>query len=1442
MSSVFLDLPRSTWIASNDLAFAIRDNYPVTEGHTLVITSRLVETWFEATADEQRAVLALVAEVKASLDRDLHPDGYNVGFNAGEAAGQTVPHLHMHVIPRYDGDTDDPRGGVRHVLPSRGNYKRVAADWKKPPGPARTRPRRPVSLTTGSPGPQLDDFLGALFQRAERATIVSAFVQSSGLDILEPRFEQFLRDGGVLRLVTGDYLHITQADALQRLLDLQARTLAYAAVDEPDETPLAGSFSVCVVEAERLKRSFHPKAWLFAWGNEPEEGVAYVGSSNLSRSALRHGVEWNLRVERNLDPTAWDGVAEAADALFDSSRPLDAAWLADYRVRAKRAERPLPLGDIEDDAGPAPEPRDVQVEALSALRTSRAAGEQRALVVLATGLGKTFLAAFDVQQFAEAHGRTPRVLLLAHRRELLTQAARTFRQVLPDSTFSWCVGSASDLGGDVVFASVQKLSRPRTLDGIVPDHFEYVIVDEVHHAAAASYRRILDALQPTFLLGLTATPDRADEADVLGLFDDHLPYRADLAEGVSRGLLVPFAYQGLRDTVDYAPIPWRSGRFDPAALSEAVQTQKRMETLWEAWQQLPGSRTLVFCASISHADFVRGWLKDRGVRIEAVHSGRDSFDRTDGLRLLEAGEFDALCTVDLFNEGIDCKPIDRVVMLRPTESPVVFLQQLGRGLRIAEGKDVLQVVDFVGNHKVFLNRLRTLLSLGGERGDLRAWLEGKASANLPDGCSIEVELEAKDLLKKLLPASSKNELVRVYCELRESREQRPTAGELQRMGLTPASVRNAHNSWFGFVMYQGDLSARESVAFDRGERWLAHLERTPMTKCFKMVVLEVLVAAGRLRAGMALDELARRSHSYLRRSPELLADLDGVKALDDPRDPSPDVWLRYWKTNPIAAWTRADKGGRAWFAVEDERLVPRLPFSAEGTAADALVAMTAELVDWQLARYRKRRRNASQVEESGGVSSFRIKVLTNGRDPILHFGSRKDRDLLPRGETDVRLRDGSVWQFKFVKIACNVARPVGLQRNQLGDLLRRWFGPEAGRAGTDFHVEFRRSPDGWWAEPVGSNVIALPTRGRVVAYPSLRAAAGVVLDDGDLQGDGVEADEVRLPIGRADPNVFAVRATGDSMDGGKTPIRDGDWVLMKWARGKGLGAVRGRVALVGVGDSTEDRQFLLKRVVETERGQALRSENRDYAELPTTPQTQVVALQQGVVRPEDLAPAEGAVIADGDLPGAFGLGERPAAPWSRVDGHLFVFVSEPGVLAAPDRMRFEAAGHRPGETAFVITRRDDGSWRYAGVARWLIDEGLWALPTVDFATWRALGKGRLASRRLAPEWEERARGLARALADRAGEWVDGRGKRCRIVGASARGGLRIDGGSDGFAERTVSVVDLAWVLMAQAEGGRTGGVLDETAVNRLRYLDGTPKGSTRWIDTGWALVLMAGSG
>jgi superfamily II DNA or RNA helicase/diadenosine tetraphosphate (Ap4A) HIT family hydrolase len=723
MDTPFCKVPSECWAASNSLAFAIRDAFPVSPGHTLIITKRVVATWFGATREEQQAILDLVEVVKRDLDaQDPRPDGYNVGFNAGEAAGQTVMHLHIHVIPRYRGDMDDPRGGVRHVIPWKGNYRNEAAS--------------PLAV-----GGEADPFLAhltPLFARAMDVAVVAAFVQDSGLDRLHDLVSSAIARGARVRFVTGDYLGITQAEALSRMLDW--------------EGALAPGFQARIIECERLPgrtRSFHPKSWRF---EGPGVGVAFVGSSNVSESALVSGVEWNLRVDRATEPAAYDRTKHEFELLWGRARTLTLEWVASYASRARRAALPPPPGESDDEALPAaPEPHDVQQEALAALAGSRAEQRRRALVVMATGLGKTLLAALDAEAFLLERGGPIRVLFLAHRRELLAQAAETFRRVLrrpmPELCVGWFAEDRSELDADLVLASVQKLSRAEHLERLASQRFDYVVVDEVHHADAASYRRILARISPGFLLGLTATPDRADEGDILGLFDDHLAFRAGLDVGIEAGRLVPFAYFGLKDVVDYANIPWRNRRFDPDALAAAVQTDRRMERLWEGWREHGGARSLVFCASIAHAEYAQRWLAMRGVRVVAVHSQPGSADREQALRELAAGELDAVCAVDLFNEGVDVPLVDRVVMLRPTESPVVFLQQLGRGLRVAEGKDKLTVIDFVGNHRVFLDHVRTLLSFGDAKNGLAAFLESGA-VELPTGCSVDVELEAVELLRR----------------------------------------------------------------------------------------------------------------------------------------------------------------------------------------------------------------------------------------------------------------------------------------------------------------------------------------------------------------------------------------------------------------------------------------------------------------------------------------------------------------------------------------------------------------------------------------------------------------------------------------------------------------------------------------------------------------------
>ena len=1402
VSSVFLEMPASRWVASNDLAFAIRDGFPVTEGHSLVIPKRVVATWFEATREEQRAILDLVEEVKRQLDDELHPDGYNVGFNHGEAAGQTVMHLHVHVIPRYRGDMDDPRGGVRHVIPWKGNYKRFTS----------------TPLSTGGERDPFLRHLLPLFASAVDVWVVAAFVQDSGLDVLRESVFSVLDRGGRVRLVTGDYLNITQAEALKRMLDWQA---AYSDPQEP------GSFEARIVETRGLpgaSRSFHPKSWRF---EGPGAAAAFVGSSNVSYSALKTGVEWNLRIDRAQDPEGYRNIVGAFEVTWQSALPLTFEWVRGYSERVCRGMRDLPPGEQEEEPLPeAPPPHELQAQALDALCASRDEGRKRALVVMATGLGKTLLAALDADRFRSQcpDGRV-RILFVAHRRELLVQAAETFRRVLrpslPDFTVGWFVENRSELDGDMVVASVAKLSRPEHLAELAKRTFDYVVIDEVHHAHAQSYRRLLAHLNAGFLLGLTATPDRADEGDVLGLFDDNLPFRADLGVGIEAGRLVPFAYYGLEDVVDYANIPWRNRKFDPEVLAAAVQTRERMERFWAAWGEHGGTRTLVFCCSVKHAEFVRDWLRDKGARVEAVFGETGSADREQALRALNEGGLDAVCAVDLFNEGVDLPRVDRVAMLRPTESPVVFLQQLGRGLRVAEGKDSLTVIDFVGNHRVFLERLRLLLSFGKGKTSLGQFLRENREAELPSGCSVNVELEAKNLLERFLPAGA-SEVERVYRELRASRDERPTIGELYRMGYSPGTLRSAHGSWFEFVDKEGDLTPSHHAALTPALTWFRHLETTPMTKSFKMVLLQVLMDQDALGSGLALDELAARSLDMLLRAPELRRDLAGVTELGELSTVDPKTFASYWRRNPVAAWCGGSGKGHSWFRLDGERLVPRLPIATGNE--ESFAELTRELVDYRLAQYRRR----DQGDVAG--QSFTCKVLWNKRDPILKLPSRRSRPDIPEGELDVRLPDGGVWSFRLMKEFCNVARPAGVQRNQLPDLTRTWFGLAAGRPGTAFRVRFFRSPDGWCAEPEGQVVELFPASG-VTAYPSLRAAAGAV-PEGVVAAPAPEV--VSLPIRTRAENVFAVRATGDSMQGGASPIHDGDWLVFKHSRGAGLGAMDGRVALLQT-DVGGDHGFQIKRVVRDGARWVLRSDNPARDDFEATEATIPIATLVEQHRPEDLAPGVGTMLDAEGLRTVFGIEEAPCT--GRVGGHLFVVVRE---LLDPDRVRCVVSDLRPGETAFVLAPAGEGGWRYCGVGR-VVDEGLWGLPEVDFDTWRAFSSSREASRRLPPGAEDRARTLVDSLLSSVGEggWIEANEKRCRVVGRSARGGLRIDGGPDGFGERTVSWLDIAWVLVAQEDVREKGGVLDEARVNRLRYLEGTPKGSTRWVDTGWGLVLVA---
>ncbi len=1017
------------------LTLGLWDGFPVSPGHALLVTKRHVASWFDASTEEQQELTLAIEVARREVMRTHNPDGFNVGINVGDVAGQTVSHLHVHVIPRYRGDVSDPSGGVRHVIPAKGNYLSV----RPPPGfvvADRTvplaHPERRVqdaphtrALITGGDD-ALIRHLAVHLDRAQRADIAVAFVLKSGIALLIERLRDLLTRKGTLRIVTGNYLDVTDPDALLNLLDLR------------EEFPDATDFRVF----EANEQSFHPKAYIF-YSTTGEE-VALVGSSNLTATALTTGVEWNFRTVTARDPDGFAAVRAGFHELLSNPqvRRLDAAWIDAYRAR--RIPRPQVAGVIPEPPAPPPDPHVVQQRALRALAATRAAGNRAGLVVLATGLGKTWLSAFDSTEF-------PRVLFVAHRDEILQQALSTYRRIRPHAHLGLYTGDQKVLDAEVVFASIQTLGRAAHLERFAPTAFDYIVVDEFHHASAKTYRRLIDYFDPRFLLGLTATPERTDGGDLLALCQENLVFRCDMAEGIGEDLLSPFHYFGVPDEVDYRNIPWRNARFDEAALTQAVATQARARNALEQYRQRGGKRTLAFCCSTRHADFMRDFFLAEGVAAASVHSGRTSDARVSALERLQSDDLKVVFAVDLFNEGVDLPNIDTVMMLRPTESRILWLQQFGRGLRKAGDKSHLTVIDYIGNHRTFLLNAQTLFDLpagDAQIADQLTRLERK-EATLPPGCEVTYDLRAIDILRQLLRLPKDDEALRFYYEdFRDRFGVRPTASEMHHDGYSPRSVRRAYGSWLQFVGAMSDLGGLEQrlVREGRPAEFLSALETTQMTRSFKMLVLLAMIQAGRFPGELTIDELGNHVRRLALRSEPLRRDI-GVN-LDDARALTAKL-----EKDPINAWVGGKgTGDTSYFAYENGVL--RTTLSVGDEERGPYVALVQEIAQWRLAEYLDRPLDPSAVQEG----SFVCRVSHSGGKPILFLPSRKRFPSIPLGKTRIRA-DGEEFEADFVKVAVNVIRRGGSSENILPELIRRWFGPDAGHPGTHREVLFERDAD-----------------------------------------------------------------------------------------------------------------------------------------------------------------------------------------------------------------------------------------------------------------------------------------------------------------------------------------------------------------------------------------------
>ena len=643
-----------------------------------------------------------------------------------------------------------------------------------------------TTLLTNAPGePNLWSQLRSEIGSADRIDVVMAFIRRSGIAPLIDALSHHCDRGGSLRVLTTTYTGSTEQAALDRLVGLGA--------------------DVCVSYDLSTTR-LHAKAWVFH--RRSGFSTAYVGSSNLTHSAQVTGVEWNVRASAARNPHVIDKFGAVFDSYWSNGDfvPYDAAQFVEEQQRAGRSDAGphVILSPIEV------RPLPFQERLLELIEVSRQRGHHRNLLVSATGTGKTVMAALDFGRLRGQMDRS-RLLFVAHREEILDQSLATFRHTLRDPSFGekW-VGGARPTRFEHVFASVQSLNANDLAD-LQPDHFDVVIVDEFHHAAAGSYQRLLERLHPTELLGLTATPERSDGMPILHWFDDRIAAELRLWDAIDQQYLAPFLYFGIHDGIDLSDIPWRRGRgYETEALTERYTSS-------DAWARLVvkqvddhvdvGSmRCLGFCVSVEHAMFMAHHFSRHGIPAVAISGESRRDDRAKALRDLAAGEVKVVFSVDLFNEGVDLPNVDTVLMLRPTESPVLFLQQLGRGLRRAENKPHCTVLDFVGTHRKefrFDRRYRALL--GGTRREVERAVQAHFPF-LPSGCNMQLDQKASEIVIRSLREAIPSRWPAKVDELRSLRRERPDlglAGYLHETGLDLADLYSGSQSWSDLVAAAG---------------------------------------------------------------------------------------------------------------------------------------------------------------------------------------------------------------------------------------------------------------------------------------------------------------------------------------------------------------------------------------------------------------------------------------------------------------------------------------------------------------------------------------------------------------------------------------------------------------------------------------------------------------
>jgi superfamily II DNA or RNA helicase len=627
----------------------------------------------------------------------------------------------------------DEQGEILTYVYSKLNHIRGIKDDKI------IRPVTPLSqssLFTGSHSePNMLSELKHEIVTSDRIDMLVSFIKWSGLRCLMEQLEQFTESGGHLRVITTTYMEATDLKAIEELSRLKNTEIQ--------------------ISYDSKRTRLHAKAYVFR--RETGFTTAYIGSSNLSNPALTSGLEWNLKVTEKDSYDVLQKVFATFESYWndrefkpfhiDNQEHVD--QLSNALNRKKDSETTFAFNfDIT--------PYDYQKEILDKLAAQRTLhGRHHNLVVAATGVGKTVIAAFDYKRFKQ-HNQRARLLFVAHREEILKQSRDTFRAILKDLNFGELhVGRDQANSLDHLFISIQSFNSMRLDERTTHDFFDYIVIDEFHHAAAPSYQRLLTYYKPKILLGLTATPERMDGKSILSYFDDTIAAEIRLTEAVDRKLLSPFQYFGVTDLVDLSQVKWTRRGYDLLELeslytNNKIRVTQILNSLKKYVTDLDEVRGLGFCVSVEHAVYMAKVFEESGIPSIALHGNSPDEERNRVKGWLTRGEIKLIFVVDLYNEGVDIPEVNTILFLRPTESLTVFLQQLGRGLRLAEGKECLTVLDFIGQAHAsynFQNKFRALM--GRTKHSITYYMDNGFS-NLPRGCFIQLEKQAKEYVLRNL--------------------------------------------------------------------------------------------------------------------------------------------------------------------------------------------------------------------------------------------------------------------------------------------------------------------------------------------------------------------------------------------------------------------------------------------------------------------------------------------------------------------------------------------------------------------------------------------------------------------------------------------------------------------------------------------------------------------